>query len=182
MKPGSQQPPREHPERSRSAAAANLGPARRQGGFSLSELVISIGIIGSVMVVILGLLGTALSQSGSARLTQEAVLAARHVLGEIQAISGDPDAAAPLTASNLKELEWLFGPGLEPVDQDDAAEAMFRVTIETPASTTPSGGSMPQQGPDKPALQPVEFQVRYPWRGEETPDQDVERILATLRL
>lgn len=156
---------------------------RRPGdGFSLSELTLSLGIIGAATVTILALMGTSLSQGGSARLSQEAHLAARQVFSELQLRS---DALrrgeAQPTLAALEQRQWLFGPGLEPLAEADASEALYLVTVEFPPPPAASPQSGNQAAPAMAPLQPVELRVRHPWRGQQTDDQRVDRMVTALR-
>ncbi len=156
---------------------------RRAGGFSLSELTLSLGIIGSATVTILALMGTSLSQGGNARLNQEAHLAARQVLTELQLRSdalrrGEDQPTLPA----LEQRQWLFGPGLEPLAAADAAEAIYQVTVGFPPPPRPANPAPGDQAaPAMPPLQPVELIVRHPWRGQPSADQRVDRLVTTLR-
>lgn len=152
-------------------------------GFSLSEIVVSIGIIGSAAATVLALIGTSLSQGGSARLNQEATLAARHVLGELLAlVDSSQQGETPVSIADLSQRQWFFGPGLQPLDPSSADDALYRVTLDFPASPTPPAADSNQQAPGMNPLQPVELIVRHPWRGRETPDQREDRLITQLRL
>lgn len=154
-----------------------------RAGFSLSEIVISLGIIGAVTVTLLGVLGTSLIQGGSARLSQEATLAARHVLAELQVrAAASLDGGSPLSTATLAQEQWFFGPGLQPLPADQTGDALYRVTLEFPTAPSPAAPGANQQAPGMNPLQPVEIIVRHPWRGAETPDQREDRLIAQLRL